>query len=215
VHEKNGARNATGPVGIQLAGRARQAAAGAPSGSPAAWCRRRRGRRRCPVLRRARRLAGHDVVDLLASMVSHSSSALAIACILSWFSSMSLRAMAYCSSMMRRISRSTLLHRLLGHVGGLGDGAAEEDLALVLGVDHRAELVGHAVAHHHVAGDRVARSKSLLAPVVIWFMNTSSAMRPPKSTRDGAQHALLVHAVAVALGQLHRHAQRAAARDDR
>jgi hypothetical protein len=28
----------------------------------------------------------------------------------------------------------------------------------------------------------VARSKSLLAPVVIWFMNTSSAMRPPNST---------------------------------
>ena len=27
----------------------------------------------------------------------------------------------------------------------------------------------------------VARSKSLLAPVVIWFMNTSSAMRPPNS----------------------------------
>jgi hypothetical protein len=28
----------------------------------------------------------------------------------------------------------------------------------------------------------VARSKSFEAPVVIWFMNTSSAMRPPKST---------------------------------
>ena len=28
----------------------------------------------------------------------------------------------------------------------------------------------------------VARSKSLEAPVVIWFMNTSSAMRPPNST---------------------------------
>jgi hypothetical protein len=27
----------------------------------------------------------------------------------------------------------------------------------------------------------VARSKSLLAPVVIWCMNTSSAMRPPNS----------------------------------
>jgi hypothetical protein len=28
----------------------------------------------------------------------------------------------------------------------------------------------------------VARLKSLEAPVVIWFMKSSSAMRPPKST---------------------------------
>ena len=35
--------------------------------------------------------------------------------------------------------------------------------------------------HHHVGAMEVARSKSLLAPVVIWFMNTSSAMRPPNS----------------------------------
>ena len=28
----------------------------------------------------------------------------------------------------------------------------------------------------------VARSKSFEAPVVIWFMNSSSAMRPPNST---------------------------------
>ena len=28
----------------------------------------------------------------------------------------------------------------------------------------------------------VARSKSFAAPVVIWFMKISSAMRPPKST---------------------------------
>ena len=41
------------------------------------------------------------------SIVSHSSSAAAIACILSWLSSMSLRAIAYCSSMMRRMTRST------------------------------------------------------------------------------------------------------------
>ena len=32
-----------------------------------------------------------------------------------------------------------LLHGLLAHVGGLGDRAAQEDLALVLGVDHGAE----------------------------------------------------------------------------
>ena len=42
-----------------------------------------------------------------ASMVSHSSSVLAIVCILSWFSVISLRASAYWSSMMRRISLST------------------------------------------------------------------------------------------------------------
>jgi hypothetical protein len=44
-----------------------------------------------------------------------------------------------------------LLHGLLGDVGGLGDRAAQEHLALVLGVDHRAQRVGHAVAHDHVA----------------------------------------------------------------
>jgi hypothetical protein len=43
------------------------------------------------------------------SIVSHSSSAAAIACILSWLSSISFLAMAYCSSMMRRITRSTFL----------------------------------------------------------------------------------------------------------
>jgi hypothetical protein len=43
-----------------------------------------------------------------ASIVSNSSSALAIASTMSRFSSMSLRASAYCRSMMPRISASTL-----------------------------------------------------------------------------------------------------------
>ena len=43
----------------------------------------------------------------------------------------------------------------------------------------------------------VARSKSFEAPVVIWFMNSSSAMRPPNSTAIMLQQPLAVLAVAV------------------
>jgi len=39
------------------------------------------------------------------------------------------------------------------HVGGLGHRAAQEHFALVFGVHHRAQGVGHAVARHHVAGN--------------------------------------------------------------
>ena len=61
----------------------------------------------------------------------------------------------------------------------------------------------------------VARSKSFEAPVVIWFMKISSAMRPPNSTAMFCSRSLAVHAVAVFGRQLHGHAERAAARDDR
>jgi hypothetical protein len=63
-----------------------------------------------------------------------------------------------------------------------GDRAAEEDLALVLAIDHRAEAsdMPHCVTMRRAMS--VARSKSLEAPVVIWFMKISSAMRPPNST---------------------------------
>src|SRR5262245_13270731 len=46
-----------------------------------------------------------------------------------------------------------LLQRRLGHVLVRGDRAAEEHLALVLAVHHRAELVGHAPLGDHVARD--------------------------------------------------------------
>ena len=46
-----------------------------------------------------------------------------------------------------------LLHRRFRDVRRAGHRAAEEDFALVFRVDHRAHLVAHAVAGHHVAGE--------------------------------------------------------------
>ncbi len=60
----------------------------------------------------------------------------------------------------------------------------------------------------------VARWKSLEAPVVICFMNSSSAMRPPNSTAMVLQQAFTVLTVAILIRQLHGHAERATARND-
>ncbi len=116
------------------------------------------------------------------SIVSSSSSALAIASTLSRLSSSSFRATAYCWSMILRISWSTFC-------------IVASDTFFCVVIDRPRKTspsfspytIGpsssaHAVARDHVARDLVARSKSFDAPVVIWFMNSSSAMRPPNST---------------------------------
>ena len=61
----------------------------------------------------------------------------------------------------------------------------------------------------------VARSMSLPAPVVMWCMNISSAMRPAIRMASCASQVVLVVGVLVVDRQLHGHAQRHAARDDR
>ena len=150
-----------------------------------------------------------------ASSVSHSSSALAIASTLSRLSSSSLRASAYCSSMIRRISRVDLLHRRFRHVLVRRDRAAEEHLALVLAVDHRAQRVGHAVARDHVARDLGGALEVVRRAGGHLVHEELFGDAPAEQHRDHVQQVVAVHAVAVLLGQLHRHAQRAAARDDR
>ena len=169
----------------------------------------------CDGLRRPRRLAGHDVVDLvgvdrleLEQRLGHRLDLVAV--------------------VLEQLARDRVLlvddladlavdlaHRLLGHVLVRRDRAAEEDLALVLAVDHRAEHVGHAVARDHVAR-HLRRALEVVRGagghlVHEHLLGDAAA----EQHRDDVQHVVAVHAVAVVLRQLHRHAQRAAARDDR
>src|SRR5690606_26023600 len=87
------------------------------------------------------------------------------------------------------------------------------DFAFVLGIHHGAEIA------HAVAGDDVARVGRGPLEVVRGagghlvhedlFGNTAAEQH-----RNGVEQAIFIHAVAVVLGQLHGHPQRAAARDD-
>ena len=126
-----------------------------------------------------------------------------------------MRATAYCWSMILRISSSTLLHRRFGHVLLRRHRAAEEDLAFVLAVDHRAHLVGHAVARDHVARDLGGALEVVRRAGRHLVHEELFGDAPAEQHGDHVQHVLAVHAVAVLLRQLHRHAERAAARDDR
>ena len=107
-----------------------------------------------------------------------------------------------------------LLHGLFRDVGGLGHRAAQEDLAFVLGIDHGAQRLGHAIAHDHVTRyvrgtlEVVARAGGHL--VHEHFLGDAAT----EQHGDLVQHVLLVVGVAVLLGQAHGHAQRTAARDD-
>ena len=72
--------------------------------------------------------------------------------ILSRFSSMSLRAMAYCSSMMRRTSASTSCIVFSEMLVVFVTERPRNTSPSFSRVDHGPEPVAHAVAHHHVAG---------------------------------------------------------------
>src|SRR5690606_33976776 len=106
--------------------------------------------------------------------------------------------------------------RLLGDVLGAGHRMAEEDLFLVLAVGHGAELVGEAPAGDHGAGllgglldvGRGAGGDVLRAEDQL--LGDAAAGHDG----DAVDHLLVLHRVAVALGQLHDHAERTAARDD-
>ena len=166
-------------------------------------------------LRRARRPAGHDVVDLvgvdrleLEQRGGHRLDLVAI--------------------VLEELPRDRVLlvddladlavdlaHRLLRHVDGARDRPAEEDFALVLAVDHRAHQVGHAVARDHVAGD-VRRALEVVRRARRHLVHEELFGDPAAEQHgDDVQHVLAVHAVAVLLRQLHRHAQRPPARNDR
>ena len=107
-----------------------------------------------------------------------------------------------------------LLHGLFRDVGGLGHAAAQEHLALVLGIDHGTQRLAHAVLHDHVAC-QVGGALEIVAGagghlVHEHFFGDAAT----EQHADLVQHVFLVVAVAVLLGQAHGHAQRAAARDD-
>ena len=107
-----------------------------------------------------------------------------------------------------------LLHGLFAHVGGLGHRAAQEHFALVFGIDHRAQRVGHAVAGHHVAGDG-GRPLEVVAGTGRHLVHEHLfGDAAAKQHADLVQHVFVVVAVAVLRRQAHGHAQRTAARDD-
>src|SRR5882672_101763 len=115
----------------------------------------RRGLRglRARGLRRPRRLAGHDVADLvgvdgleLEQRLGHRLDLVAVV-----LEKLAREAVLLVDDALDLAV--DLLHRRLGHALVRGDRAAEEDLALVLAVDHRPELVGHAPLRHHAARD--------------------------------------------------------------
>src|SRR5690606_37485134 len=79
---------------------------------------------------------------------------------------------------------------------------------------HGAELVRHPVAGHDVAGDgggafEVIRSPRRHLVHEDFFGDTAT-----EQNRDRVQQTFLVHAVAVAFGQLHGHTQSTAAGND-
>ena len=98
---------------------------------------------------------------------------------------------------------------------GLRDAATQKHLTLILSVHHGSKLGGHAVARHDIARDRrgaleVVRCTSCHLVHEDFFGDSTT-----EQNGDRAQQALLVHAVTITLRQLHRHAQRTSARDDR
>jgi hypothetical protein len=125
-----------------------QAGAGAVGSGPGVLsvqrCRRRAGR-----LGRARRQAGHDVVDLVGvdglqfkQGGGHGLDLVAVV----------FQQLARARVLLVDHAANLDIHLLHGgfrHVLVRGDGAAEEDFALLFAVHHRPEGVGHAPLRHH------------------------------------------------------------------
>ncbi len=109
-----------------------------------------------------------------------------------------------------------LARGLVGNVLVLGHRTAQEHLVLFLAIGHRAKLVGQAPLGDHVARhlggplDVVGRTGGdLVAAEDQLFGNATTVQRAQlRLDRD------TVHRVAVAFRQIHRHAERAATRND-
>src|SRR3954464_12369895 len=176
---------------------------------------RRLGRLRGGGLRRTRRLAGHDVVDLvgvdrlpLEQRLGHCLYLVAV--------------------VLEQLPRHPvlrvddmadlgvdLLHGRFGHVLVRLNRASEEDLALVLAVDHRAELVRHAPLRHHAAGNLGGTLEVVRGAGRHLLHEELFGNAPTEQYRDHVEQPIAVLAVAVLGRQLHGHAERASARDDR
>src|SRR6267142_4564461 len=119
----------------------------------AAVARGRLGGLRARGLRRPRRLAGHDVADLvgvdrlvLEQRLGHRLDLVAVV-----FQQLARKVVLDVDD--AADLAVDLLHGRLRDVLVRLDRAAEEDLALVLAVDHRPELIRHAPLRHHAARD--------------------------------------------------------------
>src|SRR5258708_3556305 len=195
-------------------------------GTSLGGCRRRRGTLGAAVARRRllgvrarrlrwpRRLAGHDVTDLvgvdgleLEQRLGHRLDLVAV--VLEELAREVVLLVDDAANL-----RIHLLHRLLGHVLVRGHRPAGEDLALVLAIDHPPHLVRHAPLRHHAARDIggplevVGGAGGHLLHEQL-FGNSSAEQH-----RDHVEEAIAVLAVAIGLRQLHRHAQRTPARAD-
>ena len=109
------------------------------------------------------------------------------------------------------------MSRAVGHLLVPRDAAAKKDLAVVLAVRERAEPVGQAPLRHHVARDLgrpldvVGRARGHIRRPEDQLLGDTSA----EQALHLAHEPLLGVAVAVFLGQEHRHAERPTARNDR
>src|SRR5688572_479869 len=107
--------------------------------------------------------------------------------------------------------------RVLRHVLALRDGVAEEDLLLVLVVAQRPELLAHAPLGDHAAG-KVGRLHDVARGTgveVILAVDRLLGATAAERHGDARLAPLLGVAELVPLRQVHGHAQRPAARDDR
>ena len=106
-------------------------------------------------------------------------------------------------------------HRLFGDVALARHGAAHEGIGFAFDVNHDAHLVAHAVTGHHVARQLRGALKVVARPGRHLVHEDFFGNAPPEENGDTREKVLLVVRVAVFFRQLHRHAQRTAARDDR
>src|SRR4051812_25127932 len=176
----------------------------------------RLGRRlRAARLRRTRRAARHDVADLLGvdrlpleQRLRHHLDLVAV--LLDQVARHAVLLVDDAADL-----AVDLLHGRFRHVLVRGHGAAEEHLALVLAVNHRPELVGHAPLGHHAAR-HVGRLLEVVARAGGHLVHEDFlGDAPAEHHGDLVQAPLAIVAIAVGLRQRHRHAERAAARDDR
>src|SRR5918994_6627983 len=173
------------------------------------------GRLRAGGLRRPRRLAGHDVADLvgverlvLEQRLGHHLDLFAV--LLEDLASDAVLLIDDAADL-----GVDLLHGRFGHALVRGHRAAEEHFALVLAVHHGTELVGHAPLRHHAARDFrgalevVRRAGGHLVHEQL-FGDAAAEQH-----RDHAEQPVAVLAVAVLGRQLHGHAERTSARNHR
>ena len=107
--------------------------------------------------------------------------------------------------------------RVIRHMLGLGHRAAEEHLALLFGIQHRAHLFGHAPLSDHLAGD-IGGPFDVVGGSGRHLLTTIDDLFGNPTTIEAGDHRLQILlgvAPAILLGQIHGDTQSATTRDDR